>query len=115
MKLLLYQVRNNVVYIRNELPPDIQGPNFNDEFGDVYSALYMLTGEGLSYADLKARAEDIRQATQEPPRMQMPQPQPQPQPQMRAPSRDEGPQRGRQDGVPVRQEKRGEPPRQMER
>ena len=57
----------------------------------------------------------IRQATQEPPRMQMPQPQPQPQPQMRAPSRDEGPQRGRQDGVPVRQEKRGEPPRQMER
>ena len=39
----------------------IIGPNFNDEFGDVYSALYMLTADGLSLADLKARAEDIRQ------------------------------------------------------
>jgi hypothetical protein len=39
----------------------------------------------------------------EPPRMQMPQPQPQPQ--MRAPSREETPQRGRQDGVPVRSDK----------
>jgi multidrug efflux pump subunit AcrB len=61
VKGLWYQVRKKVGDIRNELPPDIQGPNFNDEFGDVYSALYMLTGEGLSYADLKARAEDIRQ------------------------------------------------------
>ena len=37
------------------------GPNFNDEYGDVYSALYMLTADGLSLAELKARAEDIRQ------------------------------------------------------
>jgi len=49
----------------------------------------------------------IRQATQEPPRMQMPMPQaqpqpqrmqPQPQPQVQAPSRNEGPQRAREDG-----------------
>src|SRR5207253_2803849 len=37
------------------------GPNFNDEYGDVYSALYMLTADGLNLAQLKARAEDIRQ------------------------------------------------------
>src|SRR5262249_48131418 len=43
------------------LPPGTTGPDFNDEYGDVYSALYMLTAEGLSLADLKARAEDIRQ------------------------------------------------------
>jgi hypothetical protein len=45
----------------------------------------------------------------EEPRVQMPQPQPQPQaqPQVQAPQRsNDGPQRGRQDGVPVRQDKR---------
>ena len=41
--------------------PGIAGPNFNDEYGDVYSALYMLTADGLTLAELKARAEDIRQ------------------------------------------------------
>src|SRR6187551_634591 len=61
VKELWYQVRKKVSDIRNDLPPDIQGPNFNDEFGDVYSALYMLAGDGQSYAELKARAEDIRQ------------------------------------------------------
>jgi multidrug efflux pump len=61
VKELWYQARKKVSDIRNDLPPDIQGPNFNDEFGDVYSALYMLTGDGQSYAELKARAEDIRQ------------------------------------------------------
>ena len=61
VKDLWYQVRKKVGDIRNELPPGITGPDFNDEYGDVYSALYMLTAEGLSLADLKARAEDIRQ------------------------------------------------------
>src|SRR5512144_2915894 len=61
VKELWYQVRKKVGDIRGDLPSDITGPNFNDEFGDVYSALYMLTGEGQSYAELKARAEDIRQ------------------------------------------------------
>src|SRR6476646_4719248 len=61
VKELWYQVRKKVADIRNDLPSDIEGPNFNDEFGDVYSALYMLTGDGQTYADLKARAENIRQ------------------------------------------------------
>ena len=61
VKDLWYQVRKKVGDIRNELPPGISGPDFNDEYGDVYSALYMLTAQGLSVAELKTRAEDIRQ------------------------------------------------------
>jgi multidrug efflux pump len=61
VKDLWYQVRKKVGDIRNELPPGATGPDFNDEYGDVYSALYMLTAEGLSLAELKTHAEDIRQ------------------------------------------------------
>jgi multidrug efflux pump subunit AcrB len=61
VKDLWYQVRKKVGDIRGDLPAGITGPNFNDEYGDVYSAIYMLTADGLSLADLKARAEDIRQ------------------------------------------------------
>jgi multidrug efflux pump len=61
VKDLWYQVRKKVGDIRNELPPGITGPDFNDEYGDVYSAMYMLTADGLSLAELKTRAEDIRQ------------------------------------------------------
>ena len=61
VKELWYQVRKKVGDIRGDLPPGIIGPNFNDEYGDVYSALYMLSADGLSLAELKTRAEDIRQ------------------------------------------------------
>ncbi|HWM47760.1 MAG TPA: efflux RND transporter permease subunit [Xanthobacteraceae bacterium] len=60
VKDLWYQVRKKIGDIRGDLPAGIIGPNFNDEYGDVYSSLYMLTADGLSPADLKARAEDIR-------------------------------------------------------
>jgi multidrug efflux pump len=62
VKELWYQVRKKVADIRGDLPAGITGPNFNDEYGDVYSALYMLTAQGLSPAEIKARAEDIRQS-----------------------------------------------------
>ena len=61
VKELWYQVRKKVGDIKGELPSGVTGPNFNDEFGDVYSTIYMLSGDGLNFADLKARAEDIRQ------------------------------------------------------
>src|SRR5690349_19291755 len=60
VKDLWYQVRKKVSDIK-DLPAGITGPNFNDEYGDVYSSIYMLTADGLSLAELKARAEDIRQ------------------------------------------------------
>jgi multidrug efflux pump len=61
VKDLWYQVRKKVGDIRGDLPVGIIGPNFDDEYGDVYSVIYMLTADGLSLAELKARAEDIRQ------------------------------------------------------
>src|ERR1700736_5583269 len=61
VKELWYQVRKKVGDIKGSLPSGIIGPNFNDEYGDVYSALYMLSADGLTFADLKTRAEDIRQ------------------------------------------------------
>src|SRR5258705_784273 len=61
VKDLWYQVRKKVGDIKGSLPSGIIGPNFNDEYGDVYSALYMLSADGQTLADLKTRAEDIRQ------------------------------------------------------
>src|SRR5215831_1552505 len=61
VKDLWYQVRKKVGDIRGDLPAGIIGPNLNDEYGDVYAAIYMLSADGLSLAELKARAEDIRQ------------------------------------------------------
>src|SRR5882757_4673739 len=61
VKDLWYQVRKKVGDIKGSLPAGITGPNFNDEYGDVYSALYMLSADGLTLAELKTRAEDIRQ------------------------------------------------------
>jgi multidrug efflux pump len=61
VKDLWYQVRKKVADIKGDLPEGIGGVGFNDEYGDVYSAIYMLTADGLGMAALKARAEDIRQ------------------------------------------------------
>jgi multidrug efflux pump subunit AcrB len=61
VKELWYQVRKKVGDIRGDLPGGVIGPAFNDEYGDVYSTIYMLSADGLSLADLKARAEDVRQ------------------------------------------------------
>lgn len=61
VKELWYQARKKVSDIRADLPAGITGPNFNDEFGDVYSALYMMTADGMSLADIKRIGEDIRQ------------------------------------------------------
>jgi multidrug efflux pump len=61
VKELWYQVRKKVGDIKGDLPTGVIGPNFNDEYGDVYSAIYMLSADGLSLAALKTRAEDIRQ------------------------------------------------------
>jgi len=54
------RVRKKIADMRHTLPAGIQGPFFNDEFGDVYGNIYALTGEGFSYADLKKYADRIR-------------------------------------------------------
>ena len=46
---LFYQLRKKLDDIRGQLPRDLIGPNVNDEYGDVDSVLYMLTGDGADY------------------------------------------------------------------
>lgn len=55
-----YQVRKKVGDIRGQLPAGIQGPFFNDEYGDTFGNIYALTGDGFDYAQLKEAADRIR-------------------------------------------------------
>jgi multidrug efflux pump subunit AcrB len=55
-----YQVRKKVGDIASDLPQGIQGPFFNDEFGDVYTNIYALEGDGFGYAELRDYADAIR-------------------------------------------------------
>ncbi|MDM0012195.1 efflux RND transporter permease subunit [Variovorax sp. J22P168] len=56
-----YTVRKKIADMRQTLPAGIQGPFFNDDFGDVYGVIYALESEGFGYAELKAFADDVRQ------------------------------------------------------
>uniref|UniRef100_UPI0035B08D65 efflux RND transporter permease subunit n=1 Tax=Hylemonella sp. TaxID=2066020 RepID=UPI0035B08D65 len=56
-----YTVRKKVGDMRGTLPGGIQGPFFNDEFGDVYGVIYALQTDGFSDAELKVFADDVRQ------------------------------------------------------
>jgi len=55
-----YQVRKKVDDIRGEFPQGIQGPAFNDEFGDVYGSIYAFTADGLSFRQLRDYVERVR-------------------------------------------------------
>jgi len=57
---VFYQVRKKIGDIRHTLPAGIQGPFFNDEFGDVFGNIYALTADGLDYPAMKDLAERIR-------------------------------------------------------
>ncbi|MCA0899402.1 efflux RND transporter permease subunit [Microbulbifer agarilyticus] len=61
---LWYQVRKKVGDIRHTLPPDIQGPFFNDEFGTTFGNIYALTGAGFDYALMKDYADRLQLALQ---------------------------------------------------
>jgi len=55
-----YQVRKKIGDIRTTLPQGIQGPFFNDEFGDTYTNIYALVGDGFDYRALKDFGDRIR-------------------------------------------------------
>src|SRR5579863_9393672 len=55
-----YQVRKKVGDIAYTLPSGVQGPFFNDEFGDVYTNIYALEGDGFSFAQLHDYADALR-------------------------------------------------------
>jgi multidrug efflux pump subunit AcrB len=55
-----YQVRKKVGDIAATLPQGVQGPFFNDEFGDVYTNIYTLEGDGFSPVQLHDYADQLR-------------------------------------------------------
>ncbi|MCJ2124401.1 efflux RND transporter permease subunit [Methylobacterium sp. J-077] len=56
-----YQARKKLSDQASTLPRGVMGPLFNDEFSDVYFALYALQARGLPQRHLVLRAEDLRQ------------------------------------------------------
>ena len=56
-----YTVRKKVGDMRATLPQGVQGPFFNDDFGDVYGVIYALSGEGFTPAEIKFQADRVRQ------------------------------------------------------
>jgi multidrug efflux pump len=55
-----YQVRKKIGDIRPTLPQGVQGPAFNDEFGDTFGNLYAFTSDGFSYAELRRFVDQAR-------------------------------------------------------
>jgi len=56
-----YQTRKRIGDMRGTLPQGVQGPFFNDDFGDVFGVIYALQAPGFSYAEQKTFADDVRQ------------------------------------------------------
>nr|WP_295783838.1 efflux RND transporter permease subunit [Rhodoferax sp.] len=56
-----YMVRKKIGDMRYTLPAGVQGPFFNDEFGDVYGVIYALEADGFTNAELKTFADEVRQ------------------------------------------------------
>ncbi|MEI8698745.1 efflux RND transporter permease subunit [Mesorhizobium sp. ISC15] len=54
------QVRNMVNDIWAQFPQGVQGPFFNDRFGDVYGNIYAFTADGLTPRQLRDYVEDVR-------------------------------------------------------
>lgn len=64
-----YQVRKKVSSLRGAFPEGLQGPDFNDEFGDVYGSVYAFTADGLSMRQLRDYVEEVRADIRDVPNM----------------------------------------------
>ncbi|WP_370677845.1 efflux RND transporter permease subunit [Pleomorphomonas sp. PLEO] len=62
-----YQVRKKVADLAPSLPSGINGPFFDDEFGDTFGTIYAFTAEGFSDRELRDRVNEIRKALLETP------------------------------------------------
>jgi multidrug efflux pump subunit AcrB len=54
------RVRNILSDIKGEMPEGVQGPFFNDDFGDVFGNIYAFTSDGFSQRQLRDYVEDAR-------------------------------------------------------
>ncbi len=57
---LWYDVRKRVGDMRHTLPQGVQGPFFNDEFGDTFGIIYGFTTDGFGQRELRDYVEDAR-------------------------------------------------------
>ncbi|CAI8712818.1 multidrug efflux pump [Pseudomonas chlororaphis] len=64
-----YQVRKKINDIRGDFPQGLQGPGFNDEFGDVFGSVYAFTADGLSMRQLRDYVEQVRAEVREVPNL----------------------------------------------
>ena len=55
-----YQVHKKIDDIRHNLPSDIRGPYFNDEFGDTYSIIFAFTADGFTQRELRDHVDQVR-------------------------------------------------------
>ena len=56
-----YTVRKKIGDMRYTLPQGVQGPFFNDDFGDVFGVIYGLQADGYTDAEAKVFADSVRQ------------------------------------------------------
>jgi multidrug efflux pump len=56
-----YQVRKRVSDMKGRLPQGVQGPYFNDDFGDTFGNIYAFSADGFTPAELKKYVEAARQ------------------------------------------------------
>ncbi|MGO4559141.1 efflux RND transporter permease subunit [Rhizobiales bacterium 3FA27D7] len=54
------QVRNMIEDIKPQFPQGVQGPFYNDRFGDVYGNIYAFTADGLTPRQLRDYVENVR-------------------------------------------------------
>ncbi len=54
------KLRNKVNDARPQLPEGVEGPQVDDEFGEVFGIVIALRGEDYSYRELEKRAKEVR-------------------------------------------------------
>jgi multidrug efflux pump len=64
---LFYQLRKKLNDIGPDLPAGVRGPRINDEYGDVDTVMYAVTGDGADYNMLDKVVEAMRQRLLEAP------------------------------------------------
>lgn len=57
---LWYQARKKISDIAPSLPRGVQGPFFDDEFGDTYAIIYGLVPEGFTFREARDKLDDLR-------------------------------------------------------
>lgn len=57
---LWYDVRKRIGDMRHTLPQGVQGPFFNDDFGDTFGIIYGFTTDGFGQRELRDHVENAR-------------------------------------------------------